>query len=150
MIKISHRGNINGRIPERENTHEYIQDALDVGYDVEIDIWVKDDKLWLGHDAPEIQTSLDWLEGKADRLWIHCKNFEALSFFTKMHCDIYPWNFFWHESDRHTITSNSLIWSFDFADANDVCILVLLSKNEILNWSLKNVAGICSDYVGIL
>ena len=39
MILISHRGNINGRQPNLENLPEYIDSALELGYDVEIDIW---------------------------------------------------------------------------------------------------------------
>ena len=38
MILISHRGNINGPNPEMENNPEYIQKALDLGYDVEVDV----------------------------------------------------------------------------------------------------------------
>ena len=37
MILISHRGNINGCNFEKENTHEYIQQAIDAGFHVEID-----------------------------------------------------------------------------------------------------------------
>jgi len=39
MILISHRGNINGRFEDWENKPEYINDALSLGYDVEVDIW---------------------------------------------------------------------------------------------------------------
>ena len=37
MILISHRGNIDGKIVERENHPEYIDEAIALGYDVEID-----------------------------------------------------------------------------------------------------------------
>ena len=36
MILISHRGNISGPNPERENHPEYIFEALQAGYDVDI------------------------------------------------------------------------------------------------------------------
>lgn len=150
MIKISHRGNVNGRIPHLENTHEYIQKALDSKYDVEIDVWVKDEKLWLGHDKPEISTSLEWLEDRADRLWIHCKNFKALSLFSRMNSGISPWNFFFHEKEKFTIISNGMIWAHQIADANDLCIIPLLSKKELINWNVGKVAGVCSDYVELL
>ena len=52
MILISHRGNINGKINELENNPDYINDALIIGYDVEIDIWVINNELFLGHDEP--------------------------------------------------------------------------------------------------
>ena len=38
MILISHRGNITGRIPDSENRPSYIQDTINLGYDVEIDV----------------------------------------------------------------------------------------------------------------
>ena len=52
MIKhyISHRGNIDGRIINEENSPEYILTALSRGYEVEIDVWFVDDSFHLGHD----------------------------------------------------------------------------------------------------
>ena len=47
MRYISHRGNLTGRDPFRENTVEYIQEALDKGFDVEIDVRCVDGKLYL-------------------------------------------------------------------------------------------------------
>jgi len=54
MIKhyISHRGNIDGRIPNSENSPEYISLALSKGYEVEIDVWFVDGSFYLGHDEP--------------------------------------------------------------------------------------------------
>ena len=34
MILISHRGNLTGKNPERENHPDYIKEALDLGFDV--------------------------------------------------------------------------------------------------------------------
>jgi len=51
---ISHRGNIDGKTL-LENQPSYIDDAIDLGYDVEIDIWYIGDKLYLGHDLALIQ-----------------------------------------------------------------------------------------------
>ena len=38
MILIAHRGNTNGKLPDRENTNDYIKEAISKGFDVEIDI----------------------------------------------------------------------------------------------------------------
>jgi len=51
MRLISHRGNINGKNLERENSFPYIQEALQLGYEVEIDIWVINNEVYLGHDT---------------------------------------------------------------------------------------------------
>ena len=52
MILISHRGNIDGKKPHLENQPDYIDEAIALGYDVEIDVWLIDGVLFLGHDAP--------------------------------------------------------------------------------------------------
>jgi glycerophosphoryl diester phosphodiesterase len=54
MILIAHRGNLNGKQPERENSPEYIKEALEKGYHVEVDVWLKEtNNLFLGHDSPK-------------------------------------------------------------------------------------------------
>ena len=67
MILISHRGNINGINKSRENSIEYIYEALNEGYDVEIDVWYKGGEWFLGHDGPENYVVLGFL--KNDKLW---------------------------------------------------------------------------------
>ena len=59
MRLISHRGNLTGKYPLLENTPVYIREAVDAGYEVEIDVW-GDTKggLYLGHDGPELHTSM--------------------------------------------------------------------------------------------
>ena len=76
MILISHRGNINGAIPEMENHPDYIKKALAEGYDVEVDVWYIKDAFYLGHDNPQYRIDKIFLQ--TDGLWIHCKNVEAL------------------------------------------------------------------------
>ena len=51
MRLISHRGNINGRIRELENLPDYIDAAINLGYDVEVDLWLEGEKFYLGHDG---------------------------------------------------------------------------------------------------
>ena len=50
MLKIAHRGNTDGP-SSKENSPEYIQEAIDQGHDAEIDIWLIDGKLFSGHTA---------------------------------------------------------------------------------------------------
>ena len=52
MFFISHRGNINGPEVNRENSIDYINSAIDKGYDVEVDVWFKKGEFYLGHDEP--------------------------------------------------------------------------------------------------
>ena len=61
MIYISHRGNISGKNRDLENTPDYIDRALDLGYDVEVDLWVHDSQLFLGHDSGHSEIDLSFL-----------------------------------------------------------------------------------------
>ena len=73
MILIAHRGNINGPNIMDENKPSYIEDAIDQGYDVEIDVWLLDGKYYLGHDEPSYLVVLEFLFMKS--IWIHCKKY---------------------------------------------------------------------------
>ena len=61
MRIISHRGNIRGPVPGRENAPSYIDCALGNGYDVEIDVRVVNNEIWLGHDEPQYKVSFNWI-----------------------------------------------------------------------------------------
>ena len=136
MIKlISHRGNINGINKSRENSIEYIYEALNEGYDVEIDVWYKGGEWFLGHDGPENYVVLGFL--KNDKLWCHAKNIDALNEMLKeeIHC-------FWHQEDDVTLTSKGYMWTYPGKELTMNSIAVL-PEEEIE----VEVAGICSDYV---
>jgi hypothetical protein len=84
---ISHRGNINGPNKKLENSPNYIREALDHGFDVEIDVWVLDGKYFLGHNAPQYPVLEEFLQN--EKLWCHAKNLAALEQMLqnpKIHC----------------------------------------------------------------
>lgn len=144
MIYIAHRGLFQGPSKELENHPGQIALAIEQGYNVEIDIRYIDGKLVLGHDYPEYEVDEYWLRN--DKLWIHCKNLEALYFFTK-----HPWkyNFFWHENDQYTLTSFGFIWTFPGKYLTDQSIMVVPEFYDATLECTQNVTcyGICSDYV---
>ena len=80
MRIISHRGNIRGRVPGRENAPSYIDCAIGNGYDVEIDARLIDGELWLGHDQPQYKITWNWIFQRQKNVWVHCKNVEAAKF----------------------------------------------------------------------
>lgn len=150
MILISHRGNIDLVKPERENSPEYIQEAIDAGYDVEIDVrCMSDGSLYLGHDEPDYEVTEQWLIDRKDKLWVHTKNFEALSYLLDS-----PLRIFFHSKEDHTIIYNTkLIWSHLLVEANERSIIPLIDREAIKNadnWMDENIYGICSDYVGLI
>mgnify|MGYP001171670203 FL=1 len=145
MKLISHRGNISGVYEDLENTEDYIQKAIDLGYDVEIDVWYKDFNLYLGHDGPERIVRLDWLLHRSDKLWIHCKNFASLSFLSDFNLTL-----FFHEKEDYTIISNGKIWAHNLSNIDDKCVIPLLSKKDITEWTKTTVYGVCSDFINVL
>ena len=141
MILISHRGNINGRIEEIENKPSYIDDAIKLGYDVEIDIWLNDGALYLGHDCIQYEISLLWLIDRIDKLWVHCKNIDAIEFFNKIEN---KFNYFWHQEDTLTLTSKGYIWVYPGKQPINHSIAVM---PELFNDKLTSCIGVCSDYI---
>ena len=142
---ISHRGNINGRINEAENRPEYIDDAIRLGYDVEIDIWVKNDILYLGHDIPQYEIPLEWLFHRKGRLWVHCKNVDAVEYVYDT--DL---NHFWHDTDTMTLTSKGYIWVYPGRQPIRKSIAVMPELKYMLTGveeDLSVCSGICSDYI---
>jgi hypothetical protein len=139
MIIIAHRGNIDGRIPEKENSPIYIKEAIDRGFEVEIDVWFdeSDSKkgYYLGHDEPTYPIHKDWLMQNC--LWCHAKNQKALE---RMFCDRVP-NYFWHQEDRFTITSRGDIWCYP----NNPSRCGILVSNSKPQHGLE-IRGICTDY----
>lgn len=139
MILISHRGNINGKLSERENHPEYIDEAITAGYDVEIDMWWVDDRTYLGHDKPQYEVDDKWLGKRADKLWVHCKNVELLNWIrsTILH-------YFWHEEDTLTLTSKQYIWVYPGKQPIKGSIAVM---PELYDDNISECSGICSDYI---
>lgn len=141
MIKIiCHRGNIDGPDHLKENDPSFIQSALDLGFDVEVDVWLMDEKYYLGHDEPQYETSLLWLEDRSDKLWIHCKNFEALKSFSLNN----NLNYFWHQEDKFTLTSKGFIWTYPNNELGQSSVCVLPEKGFI--GTLDKCHAVCTDY----
>lgn len=141
MILISHRGNINGRIIEAENRPDYIDDTIRLGYEVEIDMWVIEGTFHLGHDNPQYGISLHWIFERKDKLWIHCKNIEAVEWFNSLGN---TYNYFWHEEDTLTLTSHNYIWAYPGKQPIQNSIAIM---PEINNDNISQCLGICSDYI---
>ena len=136
MIIISHRGNLDGVDPIYENMPDYIEKAIQQGFQVEVDVWIKNNKIFLGHDRPQYKINLSFLKNK--KLWCHAKNFEAMDIMlkNKIHC-------FWHETDKMCLTSKKIIWCYPGTFIRGG-ITVVLNKNKN---NLKNFCyGICTDY----
>ena len=141
MILISHRGNINGKFDSFENEPTYIDKAISEGYEVEVDVWYKDKMLWLGHDNPDYGIDFRWFRDRISKLWVHCKNVEAVLYFKECGYDI---NYFWHEEDTLTLTSHNYLWVYPGKQPIEKSIAVM---PEINNDDFSKCLGICSDFI---
>lgn len=141
MILISHRGNTNGKFESYENEPNYIDKAISEGFDVEIDVWLIDGVLFLGHDKPQYGITKDWFNQRYEKLWIHCKNIESIEWFNKYGSDF---NYFWHEEDTLTLTSKQYMWAYP---GKQLIVGSIAVMPEIYNDNLDKCIGICSDHI---
>ena len=161
MILISHRGNLNGKQPDNENHPDYILRAIIAGYDVEIDVWFVDGKFKLGHDEPIYDFPFKLLENNFQKLWIHCKNIEAIVAIGEFPNENLL-NYFFHQEDDITLTSKGYIWAYPGKQPikNSIAVkpelneddFFLIKKNNTPNSKLNKedltqAIGICSDYI---
>ena len=144
MILIAHRGNLNGPCLEKENEPEYLDLALERGFQIEVDIWVINDLIYLGHDLPTYLIDIHWLKNRVDFLWVHCKNLEAMVFCYQQFARGFKLNYFWHETDAVTLTSKGFIWAYPGKQPISGSIAVM---PELNNDSIDFCLGICSDFV---
>lgn len=143
MIFISHRGNLNGIITEKENSPEYVENCLAAGFHCEIDLRMKNGVPHLGHDTADYPVAAEWL--RDSRLWIHVKEYEALVWL-KQNCPTAK--YFCHESDKYTLVSNGMIWSHDLTNPmNSFCVIPLLSKEQVESYGQTGFGAVCSDFV---
>ena len=140
MKLIAHRGNTDGEKKSLENSIDYIQDAIDQGFDAEIDVWGKDDSVYLGHDKPQYKCPMSFLISNSSKLWIHCKNLEAMHTLREFE----SLNFFWHEKDKFTLTSKSFIWTYP---GNKACNKSVIVMRNIKEHNGEICFGICADHL---
>lgn len=137
MRLIAHRGNLDGRHPELENAPVYVLKALELGFEVEIDVWQCNSEFWLGHDIPTYTVNPDFF--KDDRIWCHAKNLQAFESLMRIgaHC-------FWHQNDDITLTSRGYVWTYPGKEliVNSICLAL---EPPFINW--YGSAGVCSDHI---
>jgi len=144
MLIISHRGNLIGSNKELENRPDVIQSVIDnEGFSVEIDLRMKNNELYLGHDEPQYKIDYEFLEKNKSDLWIHCKDNDAFAF-----CISKNLHYFWHDRDDYTLTSFGYVWAYPGKEnVGNLTIAVMPEKK----WTPTQVKynkffGICTDF----
>ena len=147
MKIICHRGNMYGPNTETENNPKQIDFCISKGYDVEIYLWLKNGKYFLGHDSMQYRIPFKYLIDRKDNLWIHCKNQEALFSLNNLN-----FNYFWHQEDDVTLTSQEFIWAYPWKHTSYFNNLIVLDFSNPVPFDMYrkyDVYGVCVDYVGV-
>lgn len=141
MLLISHRGNLSGPNPKLENSPYYIQQALDKGFNVEVDVWCYEDIFYLGHDFPDYRIEKSFLEN--EMLWCHAKSplaLEKMLSNPKIHC-------FWHQNDDFTLTSKGYIWTYPGKMILESRSIAVIPEYHPEVWDISKAYGVCSDFI---
>jgi hypothetical protein len=145
MKLISHRGNLKGPVENKENRPSYIDCAIKLGHEVEVDIRYINGDFYLGHDTPDYKISSTWILLRTESLWFHCKDINSAHELKKLNQNV---KFFCHSNDSYIITSTGHLWVHDLTlNVNQNCIIPLLSKKEMDSNKINNVYAICSDFI---
>jgi hypothetical protein len=137
MLFIAHRGNYNGINKDRENSPDYVDEALALGYDVELDLRIVDGKFYLGHDEPQYLIDGEWLMNRQEHIWIHCKNLYAFEWAILNRLA----HAFAHDKDDFTLTTCNKIWTYPGRPVVSSSIIVLF-EGDVLP---KDCYGYCAD-----
>ena len=124
-----------------ENSTWVLEEAIMECGNAEADIWLINDKFWLGHDKPTYEVDKGWIQENIEGLWLHCKNVAAIEYFNEFH-QLY--HYFWHDVDRLTITSRGYLWAYPGNQPIRNSIAVM---PEIHNDNISQCLGICTDHV---
>lgn len=145
MLIIAHKGNLTGP-SVHENEPDYLAHAIDSGFIAEADIWAAGSNLFFGHDGPQYEVPPDYIKRYGQGTIFHCKNLDALDFLRNSNQ-----HFFWHQEDDYALTSYGYIWVYPGKTAKNTIHYIIVNPHAIdLPIDLRNVAGICTDYVQLL
>jgi hypothetical protein len=150
MKLIAHRGNLFGPDASQENNPKYIDNAIQMGYDAEIDLWITNGDFMLGHDYGQYPITTLWLANRSKSLWVHCKNIAAFHAMVQM-----KMNSFWHNTDDYTFTRDGYVWAYPGKPPiGNITVMVMPEYKWKEVWRIKEntegAFGICSDLVGLI
>lgn len=104
---ICHRGNLERKELATENTPSLLDKRIHDGYDVELDVWYTNKKLFLGHDKPEHPVTFEWLM-QSSKKYIHTKDAKTLEYLL-LRCgrEGYHPNIFYHTVEEYALTTRN-------------------------------------------
>jgi hypothetical protein len=140
---ISHRGNITSMQPDRENSIKYIEEAIEQGFNVMVDIWViGKTNLALGYNRPQHQVTLEFL--KQNNIICNARSINTLNILidNNVHC-------FYDTNEGISMTSGGLIWTTSDHSVVPRSIYFLPERCLVNVGEAAHIvcAGVCSDRI---
>jgi hypothetical protein len=151
---IAHRANIYGPNPHTENSIESLKECVDKHINVELDIWYKNGKYYLGHDEPKTEFEPESFRFGLITVFYHCKTIETFFNLRKIYLFSKQFDLFMHDKDAATLTNNGIIWTYPGQPLYKHSIAVMpeivspsyLEQAKSL-YSQNKITGVCTDYV---
>ena len=142
MRFIAHRGNIEGRNPDRENTISYIEEALALDLDVEIDVTLSEGQYYLGHD--ELGEVIPTESLNNHRIWCHAKTLETL----RSLAPLPQVNVFFQTTEQIVLTSKGFFWNHSdvMSGFGPKDVGVMLDYHEQFMTANPGLHALCSDH----
>lgn len=146
MLIIAHRGLVTGPHPQLENNPKQIAQLLQSGWHVEVDVRREQHKWYLGHDDTTHVVDLEFL--LQPRLWLHVKDVKSAHMLAHIWKHNKQLNFFWHEHDARTWTSQGYWWTEPGHELTPLSVAVMPETHvtdlvSCLQWPC---AAICTDW----
>lgn len=141
---ISNPGNTTGIDPLKENSPEYVKDALNQGFHVVVDVWlVGRQHFCYGIRKPSFfPITVEFL--KSNKIICHAKTVETLErlMLERVHCFI-------HDRDDYVLTNGGIIWTSPGKPITTRSVFTMPEHfiPDISSLALLTCAGVCSNRI---
>lgn len=142
MIIISNRGNVSGSNLDLENDPDYVLSSIKKNFEVKVDVWLEDNKLYLGSDYAKFNINESFLYLR--KLWIHARNISAAQFLI----DSSQLNWFYQQKDTTNLTSKGYLWTSLALESYKKTILYMPEHNgkDHKSYDFYSAYGLCTNY----
>lgn len=140
---ISNRGNLTGMNSYKENSPDYIQIAIDSGFDCVVDVSYMEGVVYFGTANHLYIVDLEFIAKNNEKLWLRCANPQTLQYFFSLNNQIKCIMFLLNEQ----LTSNQTLWLSSYNDIQSYNQIIIVMP-EWSNWkTYSNALGVCSNYI---
>lgn len=122
-----------------KSTRTKLATALELGLNVEADVRLFKNELWLGHNQPDYLVP-KYFKQYGDRIWWHAKDIPTICYLLEKGV-----NCFFHNTDECTITSRGILWIYPEKTLVNNCVAVIKGETSYTKEQLLQCHGICSD-----